>query len=156
SNASGVALGFQTTAVVTVVDSERNENWDFLGGLYRGLLGRDIRLDETSLLTPLDAARNANLPAIIKQFVTSKEYLANLLNNPTTGFYPKFLGRGPSQAEVDSWYAQFQGGATIEGIAAALVGSAEYFQSPAKGNNNIASWTQSVYKDLLGRGASAA
>src|SRR5262249_48845802 len=55
-------------------------------------------------------------------------------------------------AEVDSWVNTILNqGVSEEQVIAGMVGSTEYFQNPAKGNNDITTWVNAAYLDILHR-----
>src|SRR5262249_52076648 len=72
--------------------------------------------------------------------------------NAVRGYYQQFLGRTPSQAEVNGWVNQLLAGTTREQVIAAFVSSAEYIQKHP-GNSQL---VDQLYLDLLGRQRAAA
>ncbi|MGH7192917.1 MAG: DUF4214 domain-containing protein, partial [Candidatus Saccharimonadales bacterium] len=71
------------------------------------------------------------------------------------GDYRTLLGRPASHAELVSWTNQLETGVRRDALVAALIGSAEYFNDPAKGAGNDAAWVGSVYHDLFAMSAPA-
>ena len=65
--------------------------------------------------------------------------------------YQTFLGRAPTQAEVDSWVNAFAHGLTNESVIGGFLASAEYFNSTAKGKSDKSDWVFSAVHDVLGR-----
>ncbi|HVA50084.1 MAG TPA: DUF4214 domain-containing protein [Pirellulales bacterium] len=63
--------------------------------------------------------------------------------------YRQYLGRAPDAAGIQFWTAYLYGGGTIEGMAWALVGSQEYFQTQGGGSN--AGFLSALFHDALGR-----
>ncbi len=61
--------------------------------------------------------------------------------------YQNFLGRAPSQSEVNNWVAAFGNGLTNEGLVAGFLGSPEYYNNPAKGKGDNLDWIKSAYQD---------
>jgi hypothetical protein len=82
----------------------------------------------------------------------STEYRTNLI----VSYYQRFLLRTPSSNEVSGWLSLMAQGESDEQIIAGFLGSPEYFQNPAKGNNNNTSWVNSIYQDLIGQPPTAA
>jgi hypothetical protein len=76
----------------------------------------------------------------------SPEYRTALI----ASYYAKYL-RPASQQEIDNWLAEFNNGLTAENLIAILVGSDEYFNSPAHGGGTNETWVTAVYHDILGR-----
>ncbi len=66
--------------------------------------------------------------------------------------YANYLGRSPSQGEVDAWVDQFVNrGMTSETMAAGFAGSAEYFRNASKGGGEIVRWLDALYADVYHR-----
>jgi hypothetical protein len=57
-------------------------------------------------------------------FAASAERAALMIESD----YQTFLGRGPSQAELNAWVAAYERGLTDQAIVAGFVGSPEFFQ----------------------------
>jgi sugar lactone lactonase YvrE len=110
----------------------------FVNQLYLDLLGRaaDPGGQQTFLGILSNAEQGARTP-IANTVIGSDEYLTQLLNNPNVvpntsgsfkyGFYPQFLGRQASPAEIAPWLNAFHHGATDETVIIGLAGSQEYF-----------------------------
>jgi hypothetical protein len=81
-------------------------------------------------------------------FTHSLEYDTTLV----TATYQRYLHRTPSTAEEAGWITAVQNGLTDEVLEAGFLGSAEYLQG--HGNGGVW-WVQGLYKDVLGRTASA-
>ena len=78
------------------------------------------------------------------------EHRANLVQE----LYRAFLRRAPASAELAQWLAALAGGASIEEVAAGILGSAEYFNTRGGGTN--AGFIEALYQDILGRQPSEA
>lgn len=117
----------------------------FVTGLYHDLLGRSAdAAGLTGLQSIVDSARGRVLNDQALSFVTSAETRSKL----AISFYKTYLGRTPSQVEIDGWLAALQGSSTPEQVGSAFVSSPEYFQK--KGGTNT-TWLDRIYLDLLGR-----
>lgn len=146
---------FTGTFVINSSDTGR-----YLSGLYNDLLGRAS--DTGGFVNFLGAVEQARLNALVPVAlarVSSDEARGNLV----AGFYSfagagartplpigNFLGRVPSQAEIDSWVAALKNGATPEQIIAAFVSSPEYFQ---KNGSTDTGFLDQLFLDLFGRPA---
>jgi uncharacterized repeat protein (TIGR02543 family) len=89
-------------------------------------------------------------PAAALEILHSAEYRAMLVQS----IYMSFLHRAPTPPEVAAGVAMLAGGATDEDVAAAILGSPEYFITRGGGTN--AGFVNALYQDLLGRMPSAA
>ncbi len=78
----------------------------------------------------------------------SIEYRTTLVN----GLYQRYLGRAGDSAGVNGWVSALGGTATDEGIAAAFIGSPEYF---ARHGGNNTGYIHAFYHDVLGRAPDA-
>jgi hypothetical protein len=105
-------------------------------------------IDPRTLAVTQDAAARG---AIINALDHSTEYRVNLV----VGWYSQFLQRTPSAPEINLWVGQLSIGSTQEQVISNFVGSPEYFLNPKKGNNDNATWVNSIYQDLLGRAPTA-
>jgi Domain of unknown function (DUF4214)/Calx-beta domain len=154
NNTSGVVFGPQTTAVLTIQDKEPSDNQAFVAGLFHDTLNRPVDSVGLPFYTNLlDSLMVPILPTVMNYFVTAPEYQGLLVNAPGTGFFSRYLGRIASQAETTFWSSQLTAGVTDETVIAGFVGSQEYFQNPAKGNNSNATFVNSAFQDILGRQA---
>ncbi len=122
----------------------------------------------SSLRIPADAtAANAALNAILNGFrpqrlaevngiLAGVEYRTRF----TRDSYQTYLGRQPSQPEVDFWLGQFRAGLTQEGLIASLVGSSAYFDRSASivgatGPSTTTTFIQAAYLQLFGVAATS-
>ncbi len=153
TNLTGDAVfGSQTKAALTIDDTAESDNAVFVSSLYLNILGRPADAGGlTAYTNAIDGAMNPVLPTVMNYFVNSTEYLSDLVNLPTTGYFPHFLGRSASPSDLSFWVGQLQAGMTNEQAIATIVGSAEYFST--KGHNNITTFVQAGYEDILGRAA---
>ncbi len=78
----------------------------------------------------------------------STEYRTTLVN----GLYQHYLHRAGEAGGVSGWVNALGGSATDEGIAAAFIGSAEYFANHGGTNTG---YIKAFYQDVLGRGPDA-
>ncbi len=145
----GAIFGATANAVLTIIDDEPNDNARFVSGLYQELLQRPLDGPGYSYYAPpLEAARSQALPFVVALFTSSQEYQAHLLNDPTTGYYPRFLGRLASAADLAYFASVTTAGATDEQFQAALLGSPEYL-------NHVGGlavyWLQNTFSLVLGR-----
>jgi hypothetical protein len=154
NSTSGVVFGSQTTAVLTIQDKEPSDNAAIVAGLFHDTLNRAVDSVGlpfyTNLLNQLMAPL---LPTVMTYFVNAPEYQNLLVNAPGTGFFERYLGRSVSNGEAAFWISQLHAGETDEQVIAGFVGSQEYFQNPAKGNNDNKTFVNAAYLDILGRPA---
>ena len=116
---------------------------------YVELLGREPSVAEvSSLATALDQGVVTREQAV-QGFVGSVEFAQRTINQT----YVDLLQREASESDFDAWVGTVQSG-NLQGFTAAVVASAEYYQTRA--NNDPALFIDSVYVDLLGRSADAA
>ena len=136
-------LAGTTGTVSTQVQVDDNALW--VQDAYEQLLNRPA--DPAGLANfqqILDTGRLQSLAPIAAEFVTSTEYRSDLI----TGYYQEFLGRKPSQAEVNSWVGLLQQGETEEQVINFFASSPEFFQAQGSSNSQ---WLNELYNDLLGR-----
>lgn len=125
---------------------ERNgaSNVSWVAAMYQGLLGRSA--DDAGL-----AYWEGQLEAGVSQYqvaldiATSAERESIVVSND----YQTFLGRGASSADVAYWVNQFEQGARNEDVIAGFISSAEYYNSPTKGQASNTAWIESVFQDLF-------
>jgi len=94
----------------------------FATGLYTDLLGRTPAPTELAGLQQALTA-GASRDAAARGFFTSPEYLKDLVD----GFYTNFLMRPADAAGESAAVGALQGGASLETVADALLGSDEFF-----------------------------
>lgn len=119
----------------------------WVNSMYSDLLKRTPSASEVSNWV---AALNGGVSAasIAYAFAASAERQALRVRQN----YATFLGRAPSQAEVNAWVDQFVNrGMTNEIMSASFMGTPEYFRNPAKGNGNIIAWLDAVFTDVYHR-----
>jgi hypothetical protein len=80
---------------------------------------------------------------------SSAEHEGNLVRTD----YQTFLGRAPSQPEVDAWVNSFANGLSNENLVADFLGSSEYYNNPVKGKGDNRDWISSATQDELSRPA---
>jgi Tol biopolymer transport system component len=118
-------------------------------GMYQDLLGRTPADAEVqSWVNVLNAGTPADAVALGFAASTEREI------QRVTSNYWTYLNRRPSAAEVDLWVNGFLHGLTNEGMVAGFVGSPEYYNDPAKGAGDAATWVRRAYLDVLFRAAS--
>jgi hypothetical protein len=91
-----------------------------------------------------DGTLPSTLPVVCQNLVNSFEHFADIIAQD----YQQFLGRLPSQAEVNGWVGAMQGGATDEQVQAGFVASPEFFQHAG---GTAQDWVNAMYQNLLGR-----
>jgi Domain of unknown function (DUF4214) len=69
--------------------------------------------------------------------------------------YQTYLGRAPSQQEVDYWVGRFVTGLRNEDVAAGFLSAPEFYFSPTEGKGFKAGWIRVAYLDILQRSATA-
>lgn len=94
-------------------------------------------------------ARTAFLLAV----VNSPEYRETQIRS----YYNQILGRGPTTDELNGWQRRLAIGASYTGLAANLLGSAEYYAQHTSATDPVAvakqKWARAVYQTLLSRSA---
>jgi hypothetical protein len=89
----------------------------FLDALYHDLLGRAPTAGERALFGGMSRTQ------IAAQVLASNEFRTLLIQS----YFQMFLGRAPTPAELAAFLAMFGAGASDEQVAAAILGSTEYF-----------------------------
>ncbi len=119
----------------------------WVASMYVDLLGRPASPSEVSFWVGRLAVGVA-APTIAFGFAASAEREGIRVRQN----YLTYLGRSPSQAEVNSWVDQFiNHGLTSEAMAAGFAGSPEYFRNVTKGNGNIVRWLDALFADVYHR-----
>jgi hypothetical protein len=122
-------------------------NGAFVENLYETLLGRTA---DSGAVGFVNALKNGASPAaVVLAIESTTEYHSIVIQ----GLYETYLHRAADPAGLQNWLNFLAAGGTVEQIAAALIGSPEYFQ--LHGGTNEAFLT-SLYWDVLGRGGSPA
>jgi hypothetical protein len=105
-----------------VVDEPGMDNWS--GQLDAGVAAKEVilEIEECSL----------------------NEYQTLVVEN----LYARYLGRAADPGGLQNWTSFLDGGGTVEGVAANLISSAEYFQ---KAGNTNDTFLTALYHDVLGR-----
>ena len=96
--------------------------------------------------TPTAPPTTTTLGTVAAQFAGSAEAASQLVQ----GYYQKYLGRTASAAELSYWVTVLQHGTTDQQVLTGFVSSGEYFQ---KAGNTAQGWLDTLYRDLLNRGA---
>jgi subtilisin-like proprotein convertase family protein len=133
----------------------------FLTQMYSDVLKRAVDAGaRTMFLNFLAGAEQSARNTLANNITHSDEYYAQLLNNPTDGFYPRFLGRTAAPGDVTFWTSQLHQGVTDEQVIANIVATAEYYNrapaiigQPANPPTD-ATFIQALYVQLFGRKAS--
>ncbi len=124
-------------------------NLNFLLQSYQDVLGRPIdAAGRDGFLNTLAGLAVDARRTVLDSLNRSQEYFEALVR----GLYNKYLGHGPTAADVGFWAGQLAGGLPAERVIAAIVGSAEYYQN--KGGTDAA-WADAAFLDILGRPADA-
>jgi hypothetical protein len=118
-------------------------------GMYQDLLGRSPDADGLSFWVG-QVNLGVSPESIALGFAASQEREGNWLG----AAYQIFLGRVIDDGGKASWLQAFANGTQNEDIVAALVGSAEYYNNLAKGQQNRAQWVERAISDILHREAS--
>lgn len=116
----------------------------WVSGMYHDLLGRAPDAQGLQYWTARLRSGESHY-AVALGFAASAEREALAIDAD----YRAFLGRPADQAEVASWVAQFAAGVHRDALVAALIGSAESFNNPSKGDGSDAAWVESVYRNLF-------
>ncbi len=117
----------------------------FLGGLYHDVLGRASDPAGVAVYLPaVDLAREQAMNSVTLGFVTSDENRSNLIRS----YYQVYLGRNPSQDEINLWLGGLKDLSTPEQVRGQFASSPEYFAKQGGTNNK---WLDQMYRDLLGR-----
>jgi autotransporter-associated beta strand protein len=117
-------------------------------GLYTDVLGRNP--SESEIQGVLSALAAGQSPfAVAFGFTDSTEKQTEEIVDA----FLTLLGRTPSQAEINQYVDAFQHGLNVEELRGDFIGSSEYFNAPAKGNGDNATWVRSAYveRDILFR-----
>lgn len=119
----------------------------YVASLYRNVLGRvGDEGDHAYWAGHLD--RGASLADVANGIAGSGEWRRTFI----TEQYRLFLGREPDAAGMNAWLGWFDQGKDTFAIEHGLVSSAEYL---ARAGGNDRGLVQALYRDLLGRRASA-
>jgi hypothetical protein len=130
----------------------------WITGLYNDVLGRTPAQSEVQGW--LSAMQNT--PVQWAPFNVASAFVAGpeKERQNIVAAYTTYLGRAPSQTEIQAYLNAFQVGSppgvtfTIEDLRGDFVGSPEYYFRGAKGNSDDDTWIRSAYFDILGRAAS--
>lgn len=98
-------------------------NGGFLDGLYMDVLGHGIAGGDKARLDQFLTSGMLTRAQIAAALLSSTEYRKNLVNST----YQQHLRRPADSANLNAWVAAFAAGTRTEQLAAALVGSVEYF-----------------------------
>ncbi len=139
------------------------DDGQFVTGQYHDELGRAADTNGfTTILTPVDAARNAVLANYAFAYVRDvgrAPFIQNLYGpsgpgNKSIIGLGDLLARAAGPSEIDTWLSALQNGASYEQIIVSLAGSSDYFNQ-AKVNGNDANFVSAIYNDLLHRNPGA-
>jgi hypothetical protein len=131
---------------VTVQYATANDT--YVAALFQQLLGRAPDRGElihfTSMLAQ-DAPRSSVVQGI--------EAMPEFQTDAVTALYQNLLGRAPDAAGLNAFVTAMQSGWTIDDVAAAIMGSDEYFQLHGGSNTGFVT---GLYHDLLQRAPDSA
>jgi hypothetical protein len=118
--------------------------WSYVSVAYGLLLNRSTDPAAQGWVNRLNTGVS---PAnVVGGIESSTEYLTDVV----AGLYQRYLYRAPDPAGSQWWLSMLGGGATIEQVAASIVGSPEYL---ALHGGSDASFVAALYQDVLGRTA---
>jgi Tol biopolymer transport system component len=120
-------------------------------GMYQDLLGRTPSTAEVNSWLSVLAGGTAATDVAYGFAASTEREMQRVTNN-----YWTYLGRKPRADEVGLWVNGFLHGLTNEGMVAGFVGSPEYYNLPAKGQGDAATWVRRAYLDVLFRAAADA
>lgn len=120
-------------------------NVGWLDGLYHDLLNRAP--DTSGLQFWTDVLQQAVRKGTVALAIAGSFERESLIVKQD---YQNLLGQTPHAALVAYWVAHLQNSANDAPLVAALIGSPEYYNDPAKGNGNASDWVTSAYHDLFG------
>jgi hypothetical protein len=120
----------------------------FVQGLYQVLLQRTPAPDEVN---GWSSAMGQGLTAVqvVDDFLTSGEFNARMVRAD----YRNLLGREPEPSIANYWLSVLGNQADYPELTAEILASPEYFGNHG---DNLQQWVTGLYKDVLGRQASAA
>jgi hypothetical protein len=121
----------------------------YVSSLYTNLLNRTPSVQEEAGWVAQMDLLGLQPAQVTNAFVTSREYLSNVIQND----YQAFLQRAPQAAEVQGWLNQLNNGLGEQQMESAFVGSAEFF---ALHGGTDSGWVDGVYSAVLGRAADTA
>jgi hypothetical protein len=141
-SANAVDAAFLSSAEAFWHDGGTNAGW--IKGLYEELLNRAPDVGGYQYwLGRLQAGESKYVVAL--GFAASFEHDALIV----AGDYHSLLGRAPTAADTAYWVPRLAVSPTDAALTASLIGSPEYYNSPAKGRGQAAVWVASVYEDLF-------
>jgi RHS repeat-associated protein len=120
----------------------------FVQGLYQVLLQRIPAPDEVNGWMS-EMSRGLTLAQVVDDFLTSAEFNGRMVRAD----YRNLLGREPEPGIANYWLSVLGNQAGYPELTAEILASAEYFGNHA---DNLQQWVVGLYKDVLGRQASAA
>jgi hypothetical protein len=132
---------------LVVADANRFTTADqrYVARLYRDFLGREADPAGLAYFSQLLARQHANRFQVAQALLSSREAKIQAIVRT----YLTFLGRGPTDAELNEGLTLLQRGGHLGQIEASIAGSDEYFQRRAQGTN--AGFVAALHHDLLGR-----
>jgi hypothetical protein len=121
--------------------SNGNTPTGFVNAVFNDLFGRNPTSQELSTYVP-QAGTASGRAAIAQNFLASTEYRTAKLKTPIAAtnflpYYPTFLNRQPSAAEVQNWLASFAAGTTNETVQGSLAATLEAYESTRAGATSL-------------------
>ncbi|MCU1244451.1 MAG: hypothetical protein JWN02_361, partial [Acidobacteria bacterium] len=115
---------------------------------YVELLGRVASAPEIGVFTTLISSQGGSRLGATQAILASTEYRLVTIR----GLYTKLLGRSPSAAEETFWLGAITNGLTEEGLAAAILGSPEFF---AVNGGTVPTWKARAAQFIFGAPSAA-
>ncbi|HEX7446380.1 MAG TPA: PKD domain-containing protein, partial [Pirellulales bacterium] len=127
------------------IQGTATQRW--ISEVYRDLLGRAVDPDALAYWTKQAAAgeKLSQIVSQIQQAGPDHEYY----NHQVEALYAKYLHRAADPQGLDSFVTALVGGATLDQVAARIVGSQEYYASQGGGTNS--GFVTAMFRDVLGR-----
>jgi hypothetical protein len=116
-NEQGVEIGFLTSQEYI---NEHPSQLAYISGLYTSLLGRLPSVDEVDIWVPILQVNGDVF--VTSAIVTSNERFLDVIDV----YYLTYLNRSPDPVGAATWLNALDSGATVEQVAEAILGSAEY------------------------------
>ncbi|HVA46390.1 MAG TPA: FG-GAP-like repeat-containing protein [Pirellulales bacterium] len=154
---AGPATSGATTATVSATATIREEllaegtvgtaDQNYIQEIYRDLFGRLAEPGGRDFWVGF--LREGQSRSQVAYDIVKLAFPEEFQRDTVEALYQQYLGRAPDAAGIQFWTAYLYGGGTIEGMAQALVGSQEYFQTQGGGSN--AGFLRALFHDALGR-----
>jgi hypothetical protein len=133
-----------------------NARW--LSAAYNDVLGRNPDANAIAGFLPRLNDGTLSRGTVAAMLLGSGEYKADLLTKSThanpKAYYPTYLNRQPSTAELNFWVGVLLQGVPDEAVISSFVASGENFQINGTGatqSTKDTSWLASTFQSLLGR-----